>query len=67
MIVEMEGRRKLKHQNTEDAKRRYRKLNNKFRRTTDKTKDKWWEEQCDDLEEVHEKGRKGLIHEKLRN
>ena len=49
-LQEMEERRKWKHQSTDEAKGEYRRLNNKLRKTTDTARDKWWEEQCEDLE-----------------
>jgi len=62
----MEERRKWKHQNTEEAKKEYRRINNKLRRTTRKAREKWWEEKCEELEELQEKGRYDQVYEKVR-
>src|SRR6218665_1534008 len=66
MIQEMEERRKWKHQRTDEAKSEYRRLNNKLRKTTDKAREKWWEEQCEDLEELQAKGRHDTVYAKIR-
>src|SRR6218665_1654673 len=50
MLQEMEEKRKWKHQSTDEVKSEYRRLNNQLRKTTDKARQKWWEEQCEDLE-----------------
>src|SRR6218665_4087207 len=62
MIQEIEERRKWKHQSTDEAKSEYRRLNNKLRKTTDKAREKWWEEQCEDLEELQAKGRHDAVY-----
>ena len=43
MLQEMEERRKWRHQSMEEAKREYRRLNNKLRRTNEKAREQWWE------------------------
>ena len=52
MIAKMDERRKWKRQNTEEATREYKRLNNELRRETDKAKEKWWTEQCEEIEEL---------------
>jgi len=32
-------------------------LNNELRRATDKAREEWWEEQCQELENMDKKGR----------
>ena len=66
MIKEMEERRKWKHQSTEEAKKEYRRINNKLRRTTRKAREKWWEEKCRELEELQAKGRYDQVYERVR-
>ena len=63
MILEMEERRKWRHQSTEEAKKEYRRLNNKLRRTTEKAREEWWENQCKEIEELQRKGRYDKIYE----
>ena len=46
---------------TQEGKRKYKQLNNELRRTTDKAREKWWEEQCSGLEEMDRKGRLDLV------
>jgi len=66
MLEDMEERRKWKHQSTEEAKKEYKRLNNKLRRTTDKAKEKWWEEQCEELEMLQKRGRHDLVYENIK-
>ena len=67
MIMEMEERRKWKHQSTEEAKKEYRRLNNKLRRTTEEAREKWWEEQCREIEELQQKGMDSMVYNKVKN
>jgi hypothetical protein len=66
MIQRMDERRKWKHQSTEAAKQEYRRLNNQLRRDTDKAKEKWWADQCDELEELQASGRHDLVYDKIK-
>jgi retron-type reverse transcriptase len=66
MIQDMEDRRKWKHQSTEMAQKEYRRLNNKLRRSTEKAREKWWEEQCRDIEELQKIGRHDKVYEKVK-
>jgi hypothetical protein len=66
MIQEMEERRTWKHQSTEEAKKEYRRLNNKLRRTTKKAREKWWKEKCEELEELQSKGKYDQVYEKVK-
>ena len=66
MIHEMEAKRKWKHQSTEKAKSDYKRLNNQLRKTTDKAREQWWEEQCDNLEKLQRDGRQDLVYEQIK-
>ena len=66
MIEEMEERRKWKHQSTEKARQEYRRLNNKLRRTTEEAREKWWDEKCQELEDLQQKGRYDKVYEKVK-
>ena len=44
----------------------YRKLNNQLRRETESAREKWWKEQCSELEVLERKGRTDLIYAKVR-
>lgn len=46
MLVKMDERRKWKNVNTAEGRRKYRELNNELRRTTNRSRDQWWEEEC---------------------
>ena len=63
MLEKMEERRKWKNINTEEAKRNYRKLNNEFRQETDKAKEKWMKQKCEEIEELERKGRIDLMYQ----
>ena len=49
MINKMDERRKLKNLNTDVGRQRYRELNNELRRETDKAREQWWREECEEL------------------
>ena len=67
MIQEMGERRKRRHQSTEEAKREYRRLNNKLRRMTKKAREQWWEGQYTEIEELQRKGRHDKVYEIMKN
>ena len=67
MMDTMKERRKWKNSSTQEGKKNYRRLNNELRRTTDKAKEKWWKEQCEELEELEKKGRTDLMYQKVKN
>ena len=62
----MEERRKMKRINTEEGKKKYRKLNNELRRETDLAKEKWWENECEELDMCAKKGRVDLVYSKVK-
>ncbi len=66
MLDKMNERRKWKSRNTEYGKRKYRQLNNELRRETERAKAIWWEEQCNELEELDRRGRTDLVYAKVR-
>ena len=66
MLDKMEERRKWKSQNTEYGKRKYRQLNNELRRVTQKAKERWWENECKELEELDGMGRADLVYAKVK-
>ena len=66
MIHDMDERRKWKHQNTDSAKQEYRRLNNKLRRTTEKAREQWWDNQCRELEELQRMGRYDKVYENVK-
>ena len=50
MVDKIHQRRKFKMMNTETGKQQYKKLSNELRRATDAAREKWWTEQCTELE-----------------
>lgn len=66
MLESMEARRKWKNKNTEEGKKNYRKLNNELQRETEKAKQKWWENECKELEELDSRGRSDLVYAKVK-
>ena len=66
MIEKMAQRRKFKHQCDERSKKEYRRLNNELRRETDKARKKWWEEQCDEIEDLQKQGKHAQVYSKIR-
>jgi len=65
MMNKMEERRKWKSINTQYGKKKYRQLNNELRRETEKAKEKWWEKECKELEELDGRGRSDLVYAKV--
>ena len=43
----------------------YRRLNNDMRRETDKARKKWWEEQCDEIEDLQKQGKHAQAYSKI--
>lgn len=50
MLEMMDQRRQWKHQTTEEARQQYRKLNNKLRKVTQRAKEEWWAQKCEEIE-----------------
>jgi len=51
--------------NTDEGRQKYKYLNNQLRRATDKVREKWWEEQCPELEQYGKQGRMDLTHRRV--
>jgi len=66
MLETMRDWRKWKNSCTQEGKKNYRRLNNELRRTTDKAKENWWKEQCEELEELEKKGRNELMYQTVK-
>ena len=61
----MDEHRKWKNRHTEEGQKQYEKLNNELRRETVSAKEKWWENECQELEEMDQKGRSDLVYAKV--
>src|SRR6476469_3469786 len=64
-MEKMQERRKWKNRNTEEGKRTYRRLNNELRRETDQARERWWENECNKLEELDRRARPDLVYAKV--
>src|SRR6476469_4449625 len=60
----MQERRKWKNKNTEEGKRTYRRLNNELRKETEQARERWWENECNELEELDRRARPDLVYAK---
>lgn len=66
MINMIDERRKWKNSKTESGRRKYRQLNNEVRRETQKARESWWNNQCNELQELEKKGRSDLTYNKIK-
>jgi hypothetical protein len=66
MLLKMKERRKWKHQSTEEARSKYRSLNNELKRETEKAREAWWNEKCCQLEELQRRGRQDKVYDQVR-
>src|SRR6476469_8725725 len=57
IMEKMQERKKWKNKNTEEGKRTYGRLNNELRRETDQARERWWENECNELEELDRRAR----------
>ena len=67
MLKKMEERRRWKCIGTTEGKHMYRKLNNELRRETTKAREKWWTEQCDEINNLYEKGQIDKMYATVKN
>src|SRR6476469_5615065 len=65
IMEKMQERRKWKNKNTEEGKRTYRRLNNELRRETDQARERWWENECSELEQLDQRARPELVYAKV--
>src|SRR6478609_7024118 len=65
IVEKMQERRKWKKKNTEEGKRTYRRLNNELRRETDQARERWWENEGNELEELNRRARPDLAYAKV--
>ena len=66
MLQKMDERRNWKKVNTEEGRRRYRELNNELRRETDRAREKYWIEQCNEIEDLERAGQMDKMYRKVR-
>jgi hypothetical protein len=62
MIEKMVQIRKFKHQCDDCSKKEYKRLNIELGRETDKARQKWWEKQCDEIEDLQKQGKYAQVY-----
>ena len=67
MLDKMDERRKWKNGVTNEAKVKYKQLNNELRRETDGARERWWQNECEELEALERNGRLDLVYDRVRN
>src|SRR6476469_8542055 len=65
IMEKIQERRKWENKNTEEGKRTYRCLNNELRRETDQARERWWENEFNELEELDRRARPDLVYAKV--
>jgi len=65
MIDTMKERRKWKSIHSEEGCEKYKSLNNCLRQITDTAREKWRDEQCEELEKHERQGKMDLLHSKV--
>jgi Reverse transcriptase (RNA-dependent DNA polymerase) len=66
MLLKMDERRNWKNNESEYGQKEYSRLNNDLRRTTDKARNQWWNDKCDELAEYDKRGRSDLLYQEVR-
>jgi len=65
MLEMMDQRRQWKHQTTEEARQQYRKLNNKLCKVTQRAKEVWWAQKCEEIEELDKQGKQDQMYKAI--
>ena len=55
----------MKSTRSHERRKKYKSLNNRLRRITDKAREKWWDEQCAELEKHERQGKMDLLYRKV--
>ena len=66
MLEMMDQRRQWKHQTTEEARQQYQKLNNKLRKVTQRAKEEWWAQKCEEIEELDKQGKQDQMYKGMK-
>ena len=66
MIEKMDQRRKLKAHSSDEGRKKYSSLNNELRRETNRAREVWWEQKCEELQEYDKRGRSDLMYQVVR-
>jgi len=62
----MNERRKWKALYSEEGRKNYKSINNQLHRATDKAREMWWKEQCNETEKLDKQGSIDLMHRKVK-
>src|SRR6478609_1063996 len=65
IMEKMQERRKWKNKNTGEGKRTHRRLSDELRRETDQARERRWENECNDFEELDRRARPDLVYAKV--
>src|SRR6478609_5704327 len=65
IMEKIQERKEWKNKNTEEGKRTYRRLNNELRRETDQARERWWENEYNELEELDRRARPDFVYAKV--
>ena len=66
MLQKMDKRREWKSVNTDKGRERYKQLHKELRIETQKAREAWWEEQCEELETMNRMGRSDLMYARVK-
>lgn len=67
ILKKLEERKKWKSINTIEGKQMYRQLNNHLRRITEKAREDWWQDKCNSIEELKNKGQMDLVYGEIKS
>src|SRR6476661_2045307 len=60
-----EDAREKEEQEYRGRQRTYRRLNNELRRETDQARERWWENECNEVKELDRRARPDLVYAKV--
>ena len=66
MIEKMQERKKFKRINTDEGRKKYRTLNDELRKETEKAREKWLREECDEIEDLDRRGRSDMVYKRVK-
>ena len=66
-MLEKMDERKWKNDMSDNGKRKYKLLNNELRRETDRARERWWQEECEELERMDLEGRSDMMYAKVKS
>eukprot|EP00914_Ancora_sagittata_P022232 GHVO01044167.1.p2 GENE.GHVO01044167.1~~GHVO01044167.1.p2 ORF type:complete len:192 (-),score=36.24 GHVO01044167.1:72-647(-) len=67
MLRKMDERRRWKKVNTDEGNRMYRSLNNELRRETDAARERYWNDQCREIDDLERTGKMDQMYRKVKD